>query len=679
MYEVIGVRRYHGSRLGIYKTMFRTKIPKNTRHAYLVSELSSYYIGRHELVTSNGVGEVVLELLPGTYPYLFGDEKMRYWPDRDVVERIKVRHWGVTYEASLARVPPNDFLAGNPLDYFLHNEEDPMFVSNFGGYTAVRAVAHRSIADARIKVLGCGNRTYSMRKYPLDSRLAIFEGIIPCDSVSGYVFVVRDVNGEATSFGDEGTGDDTPIRPKMPYSNMMWFHGTVYYQIFVDSFASGSHDLPPRRGREVRLGGDLLGILDKIEYIESLGVEALYLTPVYVAPSYHRYDVIDHTRVDPYLGGDDAFRALIEKVKERGIKVVIDLVAHHVSPCSPFFIDALKRWRKSKYWDWFRFLVDDLDEVDSTDLGALWKFINGGCEKLPREILRKEPFYEGFFNLWTMPKLNHRSEGVRKYVCSVVKHWLDIGADGVRVDVAHGIPDEGLESIWKCAKEAKEDAVVIIEVSAGVPHYRYGFVADGAMNYDLMFAVRDFIAGSITARDFVNKVAAVNTRIPLPYVHAMYNLLDSHDTDRAITALGSAEAYMRALTILITLPGSPALYYGDEIGMGGGGIPYCREAMEWDERRWGKDILRHVKYLVYLRKRFRSLRMGYAVLEPVNEGTIAIRRYLPHVEEFLAIIPRKGWEFSYELKGRYRNVFGGEVDDITHGSEQFLLYRTFNS
>lgn len=678
MYEVVGAEHYHRSRLGVYKVLFRARIPGDVRHVYLVSELSSYYIGRHELAVNDGVGEIVLDLLPGTYPYFFGDERMRYWPDEDVATKTKVRHWGITYEASVARVPPDDFLVGDPLDYFLHNEGDPRFLSHFAGYVAVRAVAHSSIADARLEVLGCGERTYPMRKYPLDSRLTIFEGIVPCDSVSGYVFRVRSADGEEAFFGEGGAGDDTPIRPMHRPSNVKWFHGALYYQIFVDSFASSTQELPPRHGREVRLGGDLLGIVERLGHIESLGAEVLYLTPIYVAPSYHRYDVIDHKRVDPYLGGDEAFRALITKAHERGIRVVIDLVAHHVSPCSTFFVDALRRWRKSEYWGWFRFLVDDLSEVDPRDLGALWSFINGGCRELPREIRGRDSFYEGFFNLWIMPKLDYGNEGVREYVCDVVRHWLGLGVDGVRVDVALGIPDEGLERIWECVKEAREDAAVIIEVSRGVPHHRYGYTADGAMNYDLMFAVRRFIGGSITAREFVDRVASLNARIPLPSVHAMYNLLDSHDTDRAITALGGVEEYMRALTILFALPGSPALYYGDEVGMGGGGIPYCRETMVWDEGRWNKDIFRHVKFLAYLRRRFRSLRLGYAVLEPVNEGTVAIHRYLPE-EEFLAIVPRPGWEFSYELEGRYSRVAGGEVSGAVYRSEPLLLFRTLSS
>lgn len=678
MYEVVGADHYHGSRLGIYKVLFKTRIPEGARHVYLVSELSSYYIGHHELKSRDGVGEIVLNLLPGTYPYFFGNERMKYWPDEDVAVRTKVRHWGITYDASVARVPPDEFIMGDPLDYFLHNEGDPRFFSRFAGYAVVRAIAHSSIAEARLKVLGCRERTYPMRKYPLDSRFSIFEGTIQCDSVSGYVFWVRDREGDGAFFGGEGAGDETPIRPRDRPLGTRWFHGTLYYQIFVDSFASSTQELPPRRGREVKLGGDLLGIVERLGHIESLGTEALYLTPIYVAPSYHRYDVIDHKKVDLYLGGGNAFRTLITKAHERGIRVVIDLVAHHVSPCSRFFVDALRRWRKSKYWSWFPFLVNDLSEIDPRDLSALWSFINGGCRQLPRELRGRDPFYEGFFNLWIMPKLNYGNEGVREYVCDVVRHWLGLGVDGVRVDVALGIPDEGLERIRDCAKEAREDAVVIIEVSRGVPHHRYGYVADGAMNYDLMFAVREFMGGSITAGEFIDRVGSLNASIPLPSVHAMYNLLDSHDTDRAITALGSVEEYMRALTVLFALPGSPALYYGDEVGMGGGGIPYCREAMVWDEGRWNKEILRHVKYLVYLRKRFRPLRLGYAVLEPVNEGTVAIHRYLSE-EEFLAIIPRPGWGFSYELEGRYSGLAGGEISGVIHGSEPLLLFRALSS
>lgn len=671
----MGAEQHHRSRLGYYRVMFRTRIPGGVRHAYLVSELSSYYIGRHELAVSEGVGEIVLDLLPGTYPYFFGDERLRHWVDEDVEERTRIRYWGTVYEASVARVPPNDSLAGNPMSYFLHNEGDPRFFTSFAGYSAVRAVAHSSIASAWVEAAGCGGAAYLMRKYRLDPRLSIFEGILPCDTVDGYVFRLRSDSGEEASFGEEGVGDDTPIRPGSRTPRVRWFHGTLYYQIFVDSFASSTRDLPPRKGREVRLGGDLLGIVERLGHIESLGAETLYLTPIYLSPSYHRYDVVDHKRVDPFLGGEEAFEKLINVAHDRGMRVVIDLVAHHLSPCSTPFTDALRRWQGSRYWDWFRFLVDDLSEVDQRDLRALWGFINGGCRELPRRLRGRNPFYEGFFNLWTMPKLNYGSEGVEDYVCGVVRHWLGLGADGVRVDVALGIPDKGLERIRECVKEVSEDAVVIIEVSKGVPHHRYGRTADGAMNYDLMFAVREFIGGYIRAGEFVEMVASLNARIPLPSMHAMYNLLDSHDTDRAITALGGAEGYVRALTLLFALPGSPAIYYGDEVGMGGGGIPHCREAMVWDEGSWDKDVLRHVKYLAYLRRRFRPLRLGYAVLEPVSEGTVAVHRYLPG-EEFLAIIPRPGEEFSYELRGRYRRVAGGELEGTVYGSGPLLLFRS---
>jgi alpha-glucosidase len=411
--------------------------------------------------------------------------------------------------------------------------------------------------------------------------------------------------------------------------NPKWINKSVFYQIFPDRFArSGKINLNPDwayprdwnelpRGRskytgQELYGGDLYGIEDKLDYLTDLGVNGIYLTPIFPSRSNHRYDATTFDEVDPILGGDKAFKSLIHSAKKKKIRILGDLTSNHCGVGHEWIITANKnkssKERSFFYWD---------------------KSIKWG--------------YVGWFGLESLPKFNYSSKALRKAVYegknSIVKKWISprFGMAGWRIDVGNMTGVQGAENhhvevmqgIRKAMADVDPDTWLVAENGDFVASDLNGLGWQGAMNYQGFmrpfwnwmnrnpeitggFQGLPFAMPKIDGEQFFASMQEFNASIPWRSLTASMLILDSHDTARFRTVvLGDRNAHLAAMTMLLTYPGVPSIFAGDEIGLEGSWGEDSRRTINWDDRGgWDVDFYASVKKLIKLRKESPALING---------------------------------------------------------------------
>ncbi len=640
MLVILGRQRLGAKRFGRNRVLIGYKWPQNTRYLYIVSEFTSLFPGRIKLLRKGDRGYREMLLRDDIYHYFFVNEFFDVFLDHEnpVFEKVCIDNW--CQEASIAKVGIEQFEqafneSGIHPELIIHDEHDPAYFTRYAGHSIIRINTVENEVDFINVKYRCSDNSIGIA--PMDKVLThnfqdYWQAVINCN-VKHYVFLLN-VSGNEKVFGADGIDSNTPIVPKDRNNDIRWWHGTIYYLIFPDRYGvsfSSINERPDNNTEIIKLrqhlGGNIRTIIEKLEHLQNLGIETVYMTPIYKAPSYHRYDVIDHREIDDLLGDINDFKRLLENLHKRDMKIILDIVVNHTSPCAKMFIEAIREGKNSRYWDWYRFLVNNISEVDCTLLENLVRYIENGCRELPAALRSEKPFYESFFNYWGMAKLNHDNENVIEYLIDTMSYWSGYGVDGFRLDVGHALPDDALKKIYNYF--AVKDKPVILEVMMGNEHYDYGAVAESSMNYDLRRYIIDFfIYKKITAYEFVSLVMKQYLRMGHPYALSMYNLLGSHDTPR-IKSIAGKDRYsdlMDAYTFLFLIHGSPSIYYGDEIGMEGGHDPYCRKPMIWDSSKWDKTIYNYVRHLIYLRKKWDVLRYGFTLLRAKDARSFIIER-----------------------------------------------------
>lgn len=366
-----------------------------------------------------------------------------------------------------------------------------------------------------------------------------------------------------------------------------WAPKAVFYQIFPDRFAIGQEsknkdyvnlkwgDKPTNKSFA---GGDLKGITEHLDYLSNLGITALYLTPIFLSNSYHKYDTIDYMKVDPQLGTEDDLKELIAKAHSRGIRIVLDAVFNHISSDSLFFQDVIKKGRGSPYYGWF-FVKGDRPDIEKGN-------------------------YEYFSVCPYMPKLNPENEECAAYLIEVALHYLRLGIDGWRLDVADEIPHSFWQKFRKAVKREFPSSLIIGEHWHNAHSFLGGNEFDGVMNYPLTYALLDYlVSGRLSAEEAAGRLEELYVRYRPSMAGAMLNLLDSHDTFRFYTLAGKRlEVLEAALATMFFYPGMPCLYYGTEIPMEGTYDPDCRRCFPWTESKKQNPHKSLVNFLVSLRK-----------------------------------------------------------------------------
>ena len=424
-----------------------------------------------------------------------------------------------------------------------------------------------------------------------------------------------------------------------------WVADAVFYQIFPDRFASSPRvqkpgplepwDAPPTfYGFK---GGDLLGIVERLDYLADLGITALYLTPIFASASNHRYHTYDYYRVDPLLGGDDALRELLDAAHGRGMRVVLDGVFNHSGRGFWPFHHVVENGARSPYIDWFyvdrealaagrplRPYPSEPEQRQLDDSVSVEQHRRG-------EVSLRHLGYRAWWDLPALPKLNTNNPHMREHLLGAAEHWLRFGIDGWRLDVAEEIDAGFWREFRQRVRAVNADAYIVAEIWREKPEWVAGDTFDALMNYPLTEALLSFTAArhldmEVVAtqheyRQFVRPIdgpafAASLERLMTTYrpeaIRAQLNLLGSHDTARYVTVAGGDVASLRlALLAIMTLPGAPGIYYGDEIGMQGRHDPDSRRAFPWKDRSaWDEALLEYCRAAISLRHSQPVLRHG---------------------------------------------------------------------
>lgn len=474
-----------------------------------------------------------------------------------------------------------------------------------------------------------------------------------------------------------------------------WVQDSVFYQIFPDRFWDGNPDdnvstgeyevhgkptiarawgeLPrshSETGASEFYGGDLQGIVQKLDYLADLGVSALYLTPIFTAPTNHKYDVADYKSVDPHFGGDSALVALRNALDERHMQLMLDIVPNHSGSTNT----------------WFRAAQAD----PASPTADFYTF-----HEYPQN-------YEAWMGLRSLPKLNYASERLRQYMYaagdSVMRYWLQppFRIDGWRIDVANMLARQNAiqlghkvgRGMRRAVKAEKPDAYLIGEHFFDGTSHLQGDELDATMNYQgFMFPVlqwlSDFDTARVWRRDWPDKraipaeVMAAQWQsflgaIPWQVALQQFNLLGSHDTPRILTHFGEDVQRVRlASALLFTFPGVPCVYYGDEIGMSGGHDPDNRRCMLWDEQHWNTDLRDWFKALIHLRRQSPALRHGGFQLVYAAGDSVAYLREAP--DERLLIVVRRAVDDLAALPVRHAALpDGSRLRDVLTGQEAIV-------
>ena len=470
--------------------------------------------------------------------------------------------------------------------------------------------------------------------------------------------------------------------------------GGVIYQIFPDRFCnSGSKKenvpadrvlrddwgglpcwRPDKHGKIKNndyFGGDLQGVTEKLDYIKSLGTTVIYLNPIAEAHSNHRYDTADYLKVDPLLGTEEDFKTLCAEAHQRGMKVILDGVFSHTGADSVYF-NKFGRYGKGGAYN------------DKRSPCRGWYFFG-----------RTKNDYKSWWNIDILPEVDENDPSFTEFITGpggVIDHWLNLGADGYRLDVADELPDEFIDRVRAAVKRNGQEKYLLGEVwedatdkisHGGRRRFLLGSQLDGVMNYPFRNAIVDFLLTG-DAEAFMAAVYAITDHYPPQALHVCMNHLGTHDTERILTVLSGIdcegmtreeqagltvppEDYARAVRLFrmavwinYTLPGIPSVYYGDEAGMTGGKDPFNRGCFPW-----GKEdpvTLNLIRSAGNFRKNQTVLKSGGFYPISAAEGCAAYLRYAPGMARVFVAANRNDHEIEYRLHDDMRDmepVIGG--------------------
>lgn len=349
-----------------------------------------------------------------------------------------------------------------------------------------------------------------------------------------------------------------------------WAEDIVMYHIFPDSFASEKRGLsgrgkcitlPENLNSVSHLGGTLEGVCENLDYLKNLGVNCIYLNPIFAANSYHKYDTIDYFAIDPCFGGIDDLKELVQQCHKHEIRVILDGVFNHCGPDFFAFRDVLAKGKKSQYYDWFYYMPEPIEYADP-------------------------PSYEAFAYVKEMPKLNTGNPDVADYLCSVGTYWIkEVDIDGWRLDVANEINHDFWRKFRREVRSIKPDIFLIGEIWEDAGCWLQGDQFDSTMNYTFSYLCKDFFAKrTMKASEFDAHIQRMIMRYPRRVSLAQMNFLDSHDVPRFLSFCeGDRQKMELAFFYLFMGVGVPSVFYGDECYIEGVAECEYRRAMPWDQ------------------------------------------------------------------------------------------------
>lgn len=433
-----------------------------------------------------------------------------------------------------------------------------------------------------------------------------------------YFFELVDYEGNRTYYGDYLFYDevitdiedmfDCPqnLREEERFIVPNWAKNSIFYQIFPSRFATDmqvEEELWYKSpiGHKDNLQGNLRGIIDHLDYMKNLGIDVIYMTPIFQSNSSHKYDTIDYYNVDPSFGTKEDLKELVDKAHEKGMRVILDGVFNHTSPNFFAFADIMEKEEQSKYLDWYY--------VDGFPLVMEWG---------------KRPNFKTFSYFGGMPKLNLSNQAVQDYVIDVATYWLkECKIDGWRLDVGDEVRHDFWKRFRKEVKKVNENALIIGEVWHYAPDFLEGDEWDTVMNYPFYKALKALIADEkICVSEFFERMGFLKGNLHKATPSLLLNMMDSHDTERFLHSCSYDKGKQKlAAALMLLSEGMPMIYYGDEVGLGGGPDPDCRRGMLWDENRQDTDMLMWYKSFISLRKNVPAILAGEIkgkVIDDVN-------------------------------------------------------------
>ncbi|EKQ56584.1 MULTISPECIES: glycoside hydrolase family 13 protein [unclassified Clostridium] len=429
-----------------------------------------------------------------------------------------------------------------------------------------------------------------------------------------------------------------------------WYKEGVIYQILIDRFYNGNNNnkintpkensfiygtwndspmyIKDNFGRVVRwdfYGGNLKGIIKKLDYIKSLGASIIQLSPIFKSPSCHKYDTGDYEVVDEMFGTNDEFKELCEAAKRKGIRIILDVVLSYTSSDSKYFnklgsFDAVGAYNSpnSKYYDWYKFI------------------------KYPSN-------YESWWGISERPNINSMQKGYIDYIIqnedAIMQRWIELGASGWKLDVIDELPDEFIELIRKRIGEINKEAVLLGDIWEDASNkisyskrrkYLQGREVHAVTNYPLRESLINFTKGYIKSDRFRQRIMSLYENYPRESFFGNMNVVGTNDTERILTVLdGNIELLKVLTTIQFTLPGVPLIYYGDEAGLIGGREPDNRRSYPWG--RENKQLVDFYQKLINIRNSEDSLKKGDLVIYETDLDALAFERNYEN-EKILVVV-----------------------------------------
>lgn len=445
------------------------------------------------------------------------------------------------------------------------------------------------------------------------------------------------------------------------YKAPTWVEKTIWYQIFPERFNNGNQNNDPigilpwdseySPTYHDYFGGDLQGIIDKLDYIQDLGINGIYLTPIFKANTNHKYDSEDYFEIDPDFGDKETLKKLVEEAHARNIKIMLDGVFNHIGYRSHQWQDLLKNQEKSIFKKWFhinKYPVTNYNNLSIDEVSSM-----------------QTTEYDAFAFAANMPKLNTSNQDVQNYILSVLEYWtVNFNIDGWRFDVANEVDHQFWKKVHRKLTQINSEIYLLGEAWHSARSWLQGDEFHAVMNYPFTDPIKLlFFEKEIDTYTFKNHIVNQLMLYKDPVNRVQFNLLDSHDTGRVINAAkGNYDIVKGALLLMYCLGGTPCLYYGTEVGLSGNEDPDNRKCMPWDEEYQKLDMLKFIKSINKFRSTYNSL---------INYSKIRFTLRNSSVLEFYKEDDEKKMEFVFNLSDKK------VISDITN--ERIVLGNLYNT
>lgn len=498
---------------------------------------------------------------------------------------------------------------------------------------------------------------YFIQVQPKTKRLQY--AFILYDKVDVYAFTPRGVISDHEKMGDMSYFKFPYLHESDLHETPSWVKDRMWYQIFVDRFSPDpdhtflTPDQPVQNAKHY--GGTLKGITYHLDYLKDLGINGIYLTPIFLSPTAHKYDTTDYFQIDPNFGTKDDLIDLVKKAHSFDIKVILDGVFNHAGFFHPFFQDVIKHEQISLYQDCFYI---KRYPVVNFPLNGFGKPINYRGIPLNYETFSFQP---------SMPKWRTSNPIVQNYLLDVVSYWIrETDIDGWRLDVSNELSHDFLRQIKKRARSVKQDSVIIGENWDESLPWLMGDQLDSVMNYELSFVIWDFISNQISTEKFIEIVTEQYIKTPKSVLENLFNHIGCHDTMRIKTRCHNNTHLVKIAYLLMFLsPGTPMIYYGDEIGLEGEHDPDNRRLFSWDQTTWDMDVYDFIKRLISLRKQDNELFNSECQLA-YQDHVLIMTKDANH-KKLIAIINPQDRELiisTKSMEGSYRDIIHDQMIDI---------------